>query len=288
MDNTGSERVWHVLLAEDTPMNQRVEKAMLEYCGCRVVIAENGREAVDAFSREPYDIIFMDCQMPVMDGYETTGVIRGMEAKGRDAGTMSRTPIVALTAYAMEGDRERCLQAGMDDYLSKPFSIEGLRIIIDRWLVKRRSSGEARPEGGDAPVAVARKERGEAEGPELRELPPPVERTALDMIATFQQPGADDVLKRIVSIYLDSSLELMKTICGAARGDDADALHRAAHTLKSSSASVGAAALSGMCKELEVMGRTGATSGAKDRLAVLEREYARVREYLEKFAAARG
>ena len=268
-------------------MNQRVERAMLEYCGCRVDIAENGQEAVDAFFRERYDIIFMDCQMPVMDGYETTGVIRGMESKSRETGAVSPIPIIALTAYAMEGDREQCLRAGMDDYLSKPFSIGGLQAIVDRWLVKAGTSETRKTGAGDAAVAGAGS--GKGEGPLGQgEEAPPVERAPLDMIASLQPAGGADVLKRIISLYLDSSLGQMKSIGAAVAGHDADALHRAAHTLKSSSANLGAMVFSGMCKDLEMMGRNNTLEAASARLADLEREYARVRESLEKHAADRG
>ena len=110
-----------VLLVDDNAANQRVAVRMLERLGCRVDTAANGREAIDLWARVPYEIIFMDCQMPEMDGYEAT------------AERVTRIPIVALTANAMQGDRDRCLEAGMDDYLSKPIKPEGLKAILGRW-----------------------------------------------------------------------------------------------------------------------------------------------------------
>jgi len=115
-----------ILLVEDNPVNQEVTRSMLDLLGCRTVVAADGREAIEATDGKTYDLILMDCQMPEMDGYEATRVIRDRET--------SRVPIIALTANAMSGASERCLEAGMDDYLSKPFSLQQLREILERWL----------------------------------------------------------------------------------------------------------------------------------------------------------
>ena len=124
-----------ILLVEDNPVNQALSTAMLAYFGCYADLAENGLEALEKLNTERYDLILMDCQMPEMDGYDATAAIRKEEAAYREMGEDRHIPIVALTAHAMEGDREICLRAGMDDYLSKPFKIEELHSILFRWLV---------------------------------------------------------------------------------------------------------------------------------------------------------
>jgi CheY-like chemotaxis protein len=117
-----------VLVAEDNAVNQRLAQRMLEKLGLRVDLAANGHEAFQKAREHDYELIFMDCQMPVMDGYEATLGIRGL------AGERSRVPIVAMTAHAMVGDRERCLEVGMDDYMTKPIAQMALRTALARWL----------------------------------------------------------------------------------------------------------------------------------------------------------
>jgi CheY-like chemotaxis protein len=131
-----------ILVAEDNPVNQRVAIRMLERLGLGADVAADGREAVQSFSRQPYAAILMDCQMPELDGFEATAAIRARE------GTGHHTPIIAMTASAMRGDRERCLAAGMDDYVSKPVSIEGLRRVLERWLPL--DAGRSVPDAGRA------------------------------------------------------------------------------------------------------------------------------------------
>src|SRR2546427_5644837 len=146
-----------ILLAEDNPVNQEVILAMVESLGCVVEIAADGVETLEKLSKGGYDLVLMDCQMPRMDGYEATTEIRRRE----DAADGRHVPIVALTANAMEGDRERCLTAGMDDYLSKPLGRDALRAVMERWLgggaeepgVEPAVEGQSAP--ADAPVAAA-------------------------------------------------------------------------------------------------------------------------------------
>lgn len=272
-----------ILMVDDDPSIRDVGKKILEHCGCRVEVSGSGREAVAAFTRQSYDMIFMDCHMSEMDGYETTRVIREMENKNRRDGGASRVPIVALTGYSTEEDRKQCLQAGMDDYLGKPFRIADIRSVLDRWLTRSEELQKA-AEGQDPPHTGARKEADR--DLDRQEGSPPIDWGVLDKMIPPQPPGSGNLLKRVILLYLETSSGLIKSVREAVDGGDADALHRAAHTLKSSSSYLGALAFSEICKELDMMGHDKRLEGAKDRLAALEREYGRVRESLEKHCAS--
>jgi CheY-like chemotaxis protein len=129
----------HILLAEDCPVNQEVAAGMLEALGCRATVVGDGEQALQAISEQSFDLVLMDCQMPGLDGYQATRRIRDREmacATGRSGRAGQALPIVALTAHAMVGAREECLQAGMDDYLTKPFDLERLRCVLERWLIR--------------------------------------------------------------------------------------------------------------------------------------------------------
>lgn len=127
------QRNMRILLVEDNPVNQEVGKLLLEALECVVDVAENGRLAVEAVFRNDYDLVFMDCQMPEVDGYEATRLIRHRETAG--GGSCKRIPIVALTAHTIEGDREMCIKAGMDDYIPKPFRAAQLSEVLKRWSI---------------------------------------------------------------------------------------------------------------------------------------------------------
>lgn len=146
----------HILIAEDNPVNQEVTQSMLEHLGCTAYLASDGLAAVEAFSADTYDLILMDCQMPIMDGYEATRVIRQREMAAQtalDGKSPNHIPIISLTAYAMDDDREKCLAAGMDDHLSKPFTLDGLSTILKRWLpLKSKVDSCVATDAGDDPV----------------------------------------------------------------------------------------------------------------------------------------
>ncbi|MGA2733501.1 MAG: response regulator [Syntrophobacteraceae bacterium] len=134
-----------VLLAEDQPVNQEVARCMVEGFGCRVEVASNGQEALDALIKTPYDLVLMDCQMPELDGYAATRIFRERETQkamnqSGQAQAIRRTPIIAMTAHAMQGDREQCLAAGMDDYISKPFNMDRLFALLKRWLPSKSTA----------------------------------------------------------------------------------------------------------------------------------------------------
>ncbi|MDD5761541.1 MAG: response regulator [bacterium] len=231
-----------ILLVEDNSVNQEVTLGMLSVLGSRAEVAGNGREALDAIAAGKYDLVLMDCQMPVMDGYEAT---RNLRAREKETGG-KRLTVVALTANAMEGASDSCFAAGMDDYLSKPFTIRGLGDMLAKWLCAGGKSGPV--EAGEAPsgtVAAAN--------------PPatPIDRNVLDGIRALEGDGNRGLLERVINLYLTDAPRLVEGILSAAEKGDMESLLRAAHTLKSSSANVGATGLSELCRKVEGMARAG-------------------------------
>jgi CheY-like chemotaxis protein len=261
-DKTASLRC-RILVVEDNAVNQEVTKVMLEMMGCRAEIAKDGVEALDAVKERAYDLVLMDCQMPVLDGFEATAVIRHNETRGR---SKARLPIVALTADAVDGDRERCLAAGMDDYLAKPFSQGELRSMLEKWLLPRPSL-EKQPLSGAGTVEKAAETTRTAEMPvssptQAMAGEPLIDTRALMNIAALQRPGAPPILPKLISLYFQSSSVLLEKLRQALAEGDADTTRRAAHSLKSSSANLGAVQLASLSKELEDAGRTNSLEKA--------------------------
>ena len=271
-----------MLVAEDNLVNQAVAVGMLESLGCRVDVVGNGREAISALSRTGYDLIFMDCQMPEMDGFEATRILREREkaADGRvelgNAGAR-HTPIIALTADAWGGVREECLTAGMDDYLSKPFTKDQLQALLRAWLPKKESgdNGFGKEEGktykGRSFVFSAAVEEKS-----------PLDSSALDQIRTLEKEGASNLVEEVIQLYLRDAPTLKGAMVEAVAQGNADGLRKAAHTFKSISATIGALELAKLCKEAERMGKEGKLVNIEEVLAGVEGEYKRVVEALEK------
>jgi PAS domain S-box-containing protein len=264
----GSHQV-RILLVEDNPVNREVACGMLERFNCRIDTAENGREAVAAATAADYALVFMDCQMPEMDGLTATRLIREHEARDRAKGTAAHhVPIIALTAHAMQGDRELCLAAGMDDYLTKPFTLAQLERVLTQWIPIRTS---VPTDIGAGPSQA---------GSEQQEAPPQIgmcnelnderiilDQSALAAIRALQRQGRPDLFARVLSQYVDTSRQIVEQIRQAVLSRDAAELRMAAHRLKSSSAQLGATAVAVDCRELELMGAEGV-------LSKLERHYA--------------
>ena len=257
-DGTGHEEtfVGHLLLVEDNPINQTVAGIQLQKAGLTFELANNGQEAVDAVARTRFDLVLMDCQMPVMDGFTATRVIRGQAAPTT---TDRRVPIVALTANAMQKDRDACLEAGMDDFLAKPFSGEQLRAVLKRWL------------GMDGAPAV------EA----LVAVSPPLPTSAyLDMeaLTELRQIGAHDpaLVKTVIELFLSDMPEQITAMRVALAAGDVQSLRIASHTLKSTSASVGARRLSSVSREIEMLTRENRLEEVPVLLAQIEQEQAAV------------
>ncbi|MDR4463810.1 MAG: response regulator [Nitrospira sp.] len=255
----------HVLLGEDNPVNQEIAQLMLETLGCTVSLAQNGREVLTQAKTASIDLILMDCQMPEMDGFEATRLIREWEQ------TTSRTPmpIIALTAHASPGDREHCLATGMNDYLSKPFSMERLQTVLSSWL--RPSTAPAKH---DAPVlslvsTTSSVPVGSAADP-TADTSPVVDQKAWKSITSLQRPGKEDALAKILSLYLLDSRELVNRLREGMRTGDAQAVNQAAHSLKSRSSVLGAVTLSKLCRQFEDCSRQGQLTEAEPLLGQLD------------------
>jgi two-component system sensor histidine kinase/response regulator len=234
-----------ILLVEDNPVNREVAVGMLESLGCATDAAENGWVALKAMNAATYDAVLMDCQMPVMDGLAATGEIRRRE----EASGAARVPIIALTANAMEGDRERCLAAGMDDFLSKPFTQQQLATLLRRWLALR-----ALPE---------------AERRDLSRMPL-IDAGVLRNIAALAKPT---LLNSMIDLYLQHSPGLVGAIEAAAANMQSEALSQAVHTLKSSTANLGGTRLATVAKECELLVREGGITQAAPIVARIRKEH---------------
>ena len=221
-----------VLVAEDNPINQKVAERMLERWGCRVDSVGDGKEAVAALQQLRYDMVLMDCQMPEMDGFEATQAIREMES-----GTGQRTPIIALTANAMEGVEDRCIQAGMDAYVSKPVRPEALLAVIQQWVPGTDMGGDA---AGD-----------EARKPDPAEL---VDWAVLEEAADHET----QVAMEIAQTFCDAAPRMRHELDDAIARQDLEAVAAAAHRLKGSARAVGAGPLGDVLERIEEAARDGA------------------------------
>jgi CheY-like chemotaxis protein len=218
-----------ILLAEDNRINQQVALGHLSKLGYPADAVADGWEVLEALKLASYDIILMDCQMPEMDGYAATAEVRRREKSGR------HVPIVAMTANALEGDRGRCIAAGMDDYLPKPVREAELETVMRRWLHDEESPID--------PAAMAN----------LREL----------------DDGRDDLLREVIGLFLEETPPRLDTLAAAVGAGDTESLWRAAHALRSGAANLGATRVVRLCDMVEKRGRAGALEGVAELAAEL-------------------
>ena len=250
-----------VLVAEDNQVNQKVAVKMLEKLGYRADVAGNGLEVVEALERIPYAVVLMDVQMPEMDGLEATREIRKREDGGR------KTRIIAMTAGAMREDREMALEAGMDDYVSKPVKPEELEAVLERWL----SSEEREPE------ATGRSLNDEAAAPE-----DPLDRA---VVGNLLELGGREMLSELVEMFFGDMTFGLSNLKVAAREGDATSVERIAHTLKGGSGNMGATRMAAVCAELEDAGASGDLASVPALIERLEAEFERARPALAAEAA---
>jgi two-component system, sensor histidine kinase and response regulator len=226
-----------ILLVEDNQVNQEVAQFMMSGIGCMVDIAENGLEALEAVEKQRYDLVLMDCMMPHMDGYEATAEIR----RRQQAKLLPQFPIIALTANAIEGDREKCLTAGMDDYIAKPFKTESLLRMIKAWV-----------QGGTVATADGDPQQTNPTQAKNAITPAYLNTQALESLRNLESSLGSEIFKNILSIYVNHATEQIQALESAWIAGSIDQIHLISHSLKSSSNQVGATILANLFLEIEM------------------------------------
>jgi CheY-like chemotaxis protein/HPt (histidine-containing phosphotransfer) domain-containing protein len=275
------------LLAEDNAVNQKVALRLLQQFGYLADVAHNGAEAVAAVSTRPYDIIFMDVQMPEMDGLQATRRIREFE-QVPGAGRMSKHIIIAMTANAMVGDRERCMAAGMDDYLPKPVRPDALRTMIEKWgksIVRAAEAAPAAPSGGTTSFTRKPKTGLPATPPTMTtpaSNPPPEETPPVDIVKLTDLAGGEEGLGELVDLYLTQTAGQIEIIRTAITEGNASEVRRVAHSAAGANATCGMEGVVPALRALERMGDAGQLDGATAEIETVSREFARIKTFLEK------
>lgn len=277
-----------LLLVEDNLVNQKVVARMIKRIGYRADFVENGARALERLVDTDYDLILMDCQMPGMDGYKATHEIRRLE------GPIRHTPIIGLTAHALAGDREECMRAGMDDYLSKPVMPEDLGAMIDKWVM---ASHDRRARNSKTPLAPIDAVRvaplpaittapidGALRGAPIDTNPsgaPPLIGAAIDAavlaeLREYQKPGEADFVTELIGIFNNDLVHRVGQMKAALQAADARQLNQAAHALKGASGELGASLLREICARLELSTAQGSLEAVAPLLQELEDEADRV------------
>jgi len=257
---------WNILVAEDNLVNQEICSAILEHLGCRVQIVSNGREAVDAVAQTRYDLVFMDYQMPEMDGIEATRLIRERERE-----LSVHTPIVALTAHAMEGYREHCMEQGMDDYLAKPFTMEAMNGILHSWLDETRNAEKDHGVDSLEQPPVSTDSRGRTA---------PVDAAVLAGIKSLDPEGGTDAFRKVVDMFLLHTPQLIRTLGEVVNLGDSRGMAKTAHCLASSCAMIGALHLAELCRQMEGRAHEESAAGRFELQRRIEAEFGEVKAVL--------
>ena len=251
-----------ILLCDDNAINQKVAAHILQLLGYQPGLAANGREALDALDREPYNLIFMDVMMPEMDGLEATRAIRERQKAGA-TNYHSSIVIVAMTAQAMQGDREKCLAAGMDDYLAKPIRPKDVRAVIERW------GSQSAPAAPAAPAPKA-----DAPAPAVEE--PPVEMDILNDLTD----GNADSLRELVDLFFKQTTQQLEQLEAAVRANKAEDVRRVAHSCAGASATLGMTRFVPLLRKLERQGASGTLITATQVYEDTAREFKLIQNFL--------
>ena len=276
-----------ILLVEDLALNQKVALLMLQQLGYSADVASNGIEALQVLDRKDYDVVLMDVQMPEMDGLETTRFIAEQWAQSR------RPWIIAMTAHAMQGDREECLQAGMNDYISKPLSIEAIVQALNQYKLSR-GSGEwggvrqlvgvlSEASGGeiDSSCNLASELALESTPNSLLPAAPSFDPEVLQALGALAGEVGASILEEVISSYLEDAPLRLQALTQAVMLADAATVQRSAHALRSLSVTIGATPVAQLCVALEAIGRAGTTAGTQVLVKQLQAEYERLEVALQ-------
>ncbi len=241
---------------------------MLNAMQCHVYEVNNGQEAIEIIRHQNFDLVLMDCEMPILDGYAATRKIREWESSIPDH---EHLPIVALTAHVLPEDRNRCLDSGMDDYLSKPFSMDELRTLLAQWLPITGTTTQSDDfhDGHEAPDEVTNNA---------------VRLNALESIGDLDPTHSKELANRIISVYRDNSAELIAVIAEALNNDNREIIRTTAHALKSSSGNVGADRLVKMCRHMEVTAHENELEDMLNQLTIVKEEHLQVLDALTEWS----
>ncbi len=274
-----------ILLAEDNAVNRKLALAMLEPHGHHVAVAVNGIEAVRLWEQQPFDLVLMDVQMPEMDGFEATAAIRAAEqSRPPREGAPAHTPIIAMTAHAMKGDRERCLEAGMDGYVAKPVRSSELFAAIGQVLHLDQEQGEASADGAEPPAPTQPPSaQSQATDERTDEASEPCELNWSAALALTDVK--EETLQELAALFLQECPKMLAECHQAIRDGDAPRLRRAAHTIKGSAATFVAERAAAAALRLENLAKAGQWEDAPAALAELEAELARLKPHLLSHAA---
>src|SRR5882724_1134429 len=271
-EETGSTAPFHpaarILIVEDNPINQRVLTAQLKALGQTAEVAEDGPSALVALVERHWDLVLMDCQLPGLDGYETTRRLRRSEAEGW------HTPVIAVTAHAMKGERERCLAAGMDDHLAKPFRLEQLAVLLDHWIPLDEPGLLAAAEPLSPP------DRGAPAGPGI------LDPARLELLYQLERKTGEPVVRPLAEVFPANAAHHLAAMRQALAERRPRLLEEAAHALKGGAANLGAVQLATECAALETLARQQALDLCESSLRRVEREVGRASSALLKLAAS--
>jgi CheY-like chemotaxis protein/HPt (histidine-containing phosphotransfer) domain-containing protein len=259
-----------ILVAEDVETNQKIAEEMISMLGYRVEIASNGKEALDKLSKDNFDLVFMDCQMPVMDGYEATRKIRILEEQNPSR----RIPIIALTAGFNPEDRVKCTNAGMDYYLTKPFSVSDIRDVLEKFLGEKSRTDEENSER-NAQISVLEHHKSNDGGLDI------FNTSAIENIREVEKQTGKSLLPSIYQGFIEQMDEKLTEMSTHIKSGDTISVYRTAHAIKSMSANIGAEKVRYISSQIEIAGKNEQIDDLGEFVEDLDDGYSEFRQAFE-------